>query len=376
MFVFRSFVTQKRICVAFLTSLLCTTTFVMSMQKQDSIQKDTPLPFVFLSESEGDYPDSFKLVQDEIVKKYPNAPCTNLVLGNGKPELALQNLDTIIEHIEKAWTNQVANKTTIPVLAIGSSQSALTLRLWIQKHLQDHPIKYKKKQLPAIFQAILVCGMQGGYYGIPEDKKPKNNLEATCTLLQSQSLKQIFDSLSMWQMFTLIGSSMSTLLSKGMVSAGSPILYKPEIQERSSFAGYWKDPVDLKTYKKSCAGLPRYNNEIEHADAELFQKNIKSVELWNFLGASEDPKILPPQSALFRFYKKGSNKKIEKSFEKTDQYKKNLLGFKDLYDQKRALFTEIETDQHGHQNPLMIPAIMNAIKQGQDRWQEYKNSQL
>ncbi|HBL98220.1 TPA: hypothetical protein DDZ86_01085 [Candidatus Dependentiae bacterium] len=351
-------------------ALLCLFTLSHGMQN------NTPLPIVFLSESEGNYPDSFKLLKDEIVKKYPNVSCTTLVLGDGKPEIALQNLESIIDLIEQAWTKQIANKIKSPVMAIGSSQSALTLRFWIEKYLHKHLINYKDQQISAIFHAILVCGMQAGYYGIPEDKKAQNHLEETCATLQSQSITQILNHLTAWQKFLLFGSTLSSIASNGLVSAGTPLLYKPEIQEKSSFAGFWKDPMALKKYKNCCAVLPRYNNELDHSDSEQFIKNISAVNFWNFFGASEDPKILPPQSALFRFYKKGSSSKIKTSFEETAQYRKNLLGFKTLYNQKRAFFTEVDTDQHGHQNPKMIEAIMNAINEGQKQWNTYSYADI
>ena len=80
----------------------------------------------------------------------------------------------------------------------------------------------------------------------------------------------------------------------------------PVVQDKMSFAGYWKDPFRFKTYVETTSFLPYLNNEIRDKN-ETFRKNIMSLRKLVLVASSNDEVIKPPRSAWFEHYDAGAN---------------------------------------------------------------------
>ncbi len=115
------------------------------------------------------------------------------------------------------------------------------------------------------------------------------------------------------------------------------ILYSKLFQKFVSFAGYWRDILNYEKYLDKATLLPYLNNEIDHADAQLFKQNICSLEHMILVMTLHEDIVEPIISCHFGFYKKGSKTEIETLFD-TVLYKEDRLGLKTLHETGRLHF--------------------------------------
>lgn len=119
-----------------------------------------------------------------------------------------------------------------------------------------------------------------------------------------------------------------------MQQYSSYLLYSWPFQRMISFAGYWKDPLHYEMYLQKCQFLPYLNNEIEHADAALFKKNICNLINMVLIQSTNEDIVDPALSSHFGFYQRGSIETVEQLFE-SKWYTSDVLGLKTLFDTKR-----------------------------------------
>lgn len=113
-------------------------------------------------------------------------------------------------------------------------------------------------------------------------------------------------------------------------------LYSKIFQQQVSLAGYWHDTLHHDAYLKKCQFLPYLNNEIDHTYQQQFKENICSLEYMVLVNSTQEDIIEPVASCHFGYYKKGSLSDVE-DFLHSDQYTKDLIGLKTLYDQDRLI---------------------------------------
>lgn len=115
------------------------------------------------------------------------------------------------------------------------------------------------------------------------------------------------------------------------------LLYLYPIQKYISVASYWKDTLHHEEYINQCLFLPHANNEIEHVYNNIYKENLESLNQFVLVNSTEEDIITPSISCHFGFYQLGSNR-ITQTFFESDQYTKNSLGLKTLYDEGKLIF--------------------------------------
>jgi palmitoyl-protein thioesterase len=115
------------------------------------------------------------------------------------------------------------------------------------------------------------------------------------------------------------------------------ILYYRLLQYCLSIAGYWHNPLNQQGYLTYCSFLPYLNNEKEHANTDLYKKNICQLNNLVLVQSTQDDRIKPVESSQFGFYKENSIAEIVPLLE-SDLYKKDLLGLKILNETGRLHF--------------------------------------
>jgi len=189
-------------------------------------------------------------------------------------------------------------------------------------------------------------------------------------------------------------------------------VYKPFYQNMYSFAGYWKDPFRYNLYLSSASYLPYLNNEINTTEINMFydgnfnnyddddynnydddyndyNENIKwsseqnkanMLLLKNFvmIWSPNDDVLSPPESGKFGFYDIISNangynlmdhldiladfvvNEVElpvKDFFESEQYTKDLLGLRTLYETGRLHILETNCTHSGHKTEQCFPQL-------------------
>ena len=112
------------------------------------------------------------------------------------------------------------------------------------------------------------------------------------------------------------------------------VIYSYLMQRLVSFAGYWKDPLHYDEYLQKSTFLPYLNNEIEHANSELFKRNMCSLESMVIVQSTQEDVVDPAVSSHFGFYHIGSSEKICSLFD-SEWYQEDKLGLKTLADSGR-----------------------------------------
>jgi palmitoyl-protein thioesterase len=180
-------------------------------------------------------------------------------------------------------------------------------------------------------------------------------------------------------------------------------VYKPFYQNIYSFSGYWKDPFRYNMYLSSASYLPYLNNEINttyqnnfiegggfnkgfyedtYKNIELSQeqntKNMLSLKNFIMIWSPNDDVISPPESGKFGFYdiisdrnKYSLMEQLDiladfvindaelpvKDFFESDQYTKDLLGLRTLYDAGRLHILETNCTHSGHKTEQCFPQL-------------------
>lgn|SRR3990167_2596203 len=122
----------------------------------------------------------------------------------------------------------------------------------------------------------------------------------------------------------------SELLKKYKIpnKSGHLLLYSPPFQLGMSVSGFWNNPKQRGAYLQCCTFLPILYGEVKSNMLQQFKNNINNLKEIICFGSIEDKMVVPWNSSLFADHLIDSN-----DFTKTRVYKKNLLGFKDMYDQ-------------------------------------------
>lgn len=325
------------------------------------------IPVLTLSEADNFNNESFSLVKQLCKEEGIVEDLSFINLSLKSTTICEQGLPAIIKDLNAEIMNQV-DAITEPAIGIGSSQSALFLRLWAQHHAQDF---FNKKKFHPFLQFISVCGMHSGYYGIPEKKKhankngeiKENDIEEGCAKNHDLEFKNMISKYS--NFLGYFSSIISKLTPYKLLPFAAGILYQKNIQEKYSFAGYWKDLSSKELYLKNCY-LAAYNNEIDHPLKDLFKKNLQTIQLIHFIGSEDDHITLPWDSSIFCGFEAktitDSPEKIVETFKQTNQYKKDLLGLATMMNTNRVSFSVLQAGHECHKNEDVAKDIVSNIK--------------
>lgn len=132
------------------------------------------------------------------------------------------------------------------------------------------------------------------------------------------------------------------------IKAVTTNFYTDFFQQHVSFAGYWRNPLDLSNYLSKCTYLPQLNNEIETADSAQQLTEISKLHNFIMIWSPYDTVLSPPESGKFSFY--DEELKVI-SLEDTDLYKKDLLGLKYLNENDKLNIYETNCSHVNHRNP-------------------------
>jgi len=321
------------------------------------------LPVLTLSEADNFDENSFSLVKKLCKKEKILDELSFINLSLDSKAICEKGLPSIIEDLN---TEIINKEFSTPAIGIGSSQAALFFRLWAQHHAQTF---FDKKKFYPLIQLISVCGMQSGYYGIPAKKTHINKngkideseIEKGCAKNHDLEFKKMLSQYS--STLGYFSSLINKLTTYSLLPLAKTILYKKEIQEKYSFAGYWKDLASKDSYLKNCL-LAKYNNEIDPLSDELFKTNLKTIQLLHFIGSSDDHIVLPWDSSIFCGFETPVTDlgDIVKTFKQTDQYKKDLLGLGTMLDADRISFSVLSAGHECHKNEAVAQDIVANIK--------------
>lgn len=105
-------------------------------------------------------------------------------------------------------------------------------------------------------------------------------------------------------------------------------VYEPWLQDRISFANYWKDPLRLSKYIAGSIYLSDLNNEKPQKNT-TFARNIASLDNLVLVKSEVDNIIVPRESGWFYFYAENSKSTIV-PLEKSDLYTQDWIGLRKL----------------------------------------------
>lgn len=120
------------------------------------------------------------------------------------------------------------------------------------------------------------------------------------------------------------------------------VFYNDFVQNRVSFATYWKDPFNRRLYLKYSSFLADINNERDYN--ETYRQNLASLDGLVMLGSPDDGIIQPWQSTVGGFYKQNSLE-IE-DLPEQEIYRKDLCGYKTLDEQGRLVRIVVSNVTH------------------------------
>jgi len=168
---------------------------------------------------------------------------------------------------------------------------------------------------PKVYNLISWAGPHDGQYGVPD-------LNYYCSDYDCNILDSLF----------------SLLLDGGYVSKW--------LQEHVTFAAYWKDPFNYQDYLSSNIFLADINNEKSQKNSTYKKKNIESLNAYSLVYSTNDRIVIPNVSPWFNFFENGQDSKVF-DFKHSDQYLKNFIGLRTLYDKKKLYFFSVPC---GHQD--------------------------
>eukprot|EP00005_Dracoamoeba_jomungandri_P001287 CAMPEP_0174252088 /NCGR_PEP_ID=MMETSP0439-20130205/1713_1 /TAXON_ID=0 /ORGANISM="Stereomyxa ramosa, Strain Chinc5" /LENGTH=300 /DNA_ID=CAMNT_0015332581 /DNA_START=34 /DNA_END=936 /DNA_ORIENTATION=+ len=114
-------------------------------------------------------------------------------------------------------------------------------------------------------------------------------------------------------------------------------IYDKFFQDLLSFAGYWRDPYDLKKYATHCTYLPLINNNpASGTPTDSYKKNILSLENFIMSYSSADDVLIPKETGWFGAYAADTTKVII-PLEQQQFYTEDWIGIKTLADTNRLI---------------------------------------
>lgn len=104
--------------------------------------------------------------------------------------------------------------------------------------------------------------------------------------------------------------------------------YAPGVQERVSFANYWRDPNALELYRSKSAYLADLNNE-RPVKNSTYAANMASLDAFVLVASSVDAIIVPRESSWFSFYEPNSTSRLL-PLRRTALYRDDWIGLRSL----------------------------------------------
>ncbi|KAL6048334.1 Palmitoyl-protein thioesterase 1 [Balamuthia mandrillaris] len=105
-------------------------------------------------------------------------------------------------------------------------------------------------------------------------------------------------------------------------------IYSEWVQNRISFAGYWKDPYDMATYTKNSLYLPDINNERATKNGQ-YKANILALKNFALVYSTADKVLIPKETGWFGFFAENSTDSIV-PLEQTPLYQEDWIGLRTL----------------------------------------------
>lgn len=181
-------------------------------------------------------------------------------------------------------------------------------RAWIERFMG-------RNGAPSVYNYLSLAGPHDGVYGVPD-------LNFYCPDSYCGQLAELFDKL--------------------LAVPG----YSYAVQGFFTFAAYWKDVMHLSDYIANNIFLVDINNE---NPAKLNASYVTAMESLNavlLIDSPIDRIVVPNTSPVFQMFAPGMvNQTIP--FLQSDQYTKNLIGLKTLYDRGSLHFGSVPC---GHQD--------------------------
>lgn len=222
-------------------------------------------------------------VADWIEREIRGTYVLALEIGNGAHDSLMMSMNWQVEQLAATLANDP--KLSRGFNLIGYSQGALLCRAFIERYNR-----------PRVFTFISWLGPQGGQYGVPEYEPLLRHLN--------------------W--------------------VTSPMWYTEMLQERLSFANYWRDPHRLQLYRERSSFLADLNNEREPRNA-TYAANIRSLENMLLVYSTTDSIIIPKESGWFAAFADNSTDELV-PLEDQRLYQEDWIGLKALADSNRLHF--------------------------------------
>lgn len=136
-------------------------------------------------------------------------------------------------------------------------------------------------------------------------------------------------------------STVCTLFNKIFVGG---LAYFSFAQNMVAQSNYYRNPMDLNTYKHNCKFLPAMNNESrKRAPHPQYASNFASLENLVLIKAEKDTMVIPSESSWFGFFQDKSTTK-KWTMEQAPWYSGNNFGLKTLNEAGKIHFEEIGYD--------------------------------
>lgn len=118
----------------------------------------------------------------------------------------------------------------------------------------------------------------------------------------------------------------------------STAAYDSSIQEHIVQAEYWHDPLRESLYIAKSAFLADINNE--RSINQTYKSNLLALDKMVLVEFLQDDKVVPPDSSVFGFYKRGQSVEIE-PLEKSELYLEDRLGLRELDETNRLVIIKV-----------------------------------
>lgn len=202
--------------------------------------------------------DFMREVADWIHEEIPGTYVKAVEVGNGYLDSITRSMNWQSEALAREIRSDP--KLRFGFNLIGYSQGSLLARAYVQRH-----------NSPRVFNFLSWNGPQGGQFGVP-DYEP---------------------------------------LLKHLNWITSPMWYTDPLQERVSFANYWRDPFRLQLYRDKSAFLADLNNERPAAQRnETYRRHLLSLESLLLVYSTVDTIIIPRESGWFATFAENSSTEL------------------------------------------------------------------
>ncbi|CAG9855883.1 unnamed protein product [Phyllotreta striolata] len=117
--------------------------------------------------------------------------------------------------------------------------------------------------------------------------------------------------------------------------------YTEVAQKILAQATYWHDPLDEEAYRNGSTFLADINNE--RTINKDYVTRLQSLENFVMVKFENDSMVQPVESEWFGFYKPGQAKEVQ-SLEESDLYINDRLGLKQMKEESKLHFLQVEGD--------------------------------